>query len=203
MPEITLPLIRDPEIARRLGEVLLEAHYGQEEVVSQRPLIVTDKGDYWQVDGSFNRDRKTEGSGSFFMSVQKRDGRVTDIDVPYIYRPHPEAMAIIETDLRRKKAQGEPAEFPDLYTQGRMLQLINFARGGLISDSETARRVAALFLEAHYGNAEVELLRPLVVADKADRWEIASSTKRSRAGVLMSVNKYDARITGLDSPSDY
>jgi hypothetical protein len=44
-----------------------------------------------------------------------------------------------------------------------MLQLINFARGGLIADAETARRVAALFLEAHYGKAEVELLRPLVV----------------------------------------
>lgn len=60
-------VIYDSELAKRLGELLLEAHYGKSELDRQRPLIVEDKGDCWRLEGSWNRDRKIEGNGAFFF----------------------------------------------------------------------------------------------------------------------------------------
>jgi len=47
-------IIYDAEMARRFGEILLEAHYSKEELAElarQRPLIAEDKGAYWRVIG--------------------------------------------------------------------------------------------------------------------------------------------------------
>lgn len=99
-------VVHDAAIAQRLGELLLEAHYGKEELARQRPLIITDKGDYWQVDGSWNRDRKIEGKGAFFMCVQKYDGRVMDFGIWGVIHPDPSAKAIIEAQMRDKKRGG-------------------------------------------------------------------------------------------------
>jgi hypothetical protein len=72
-------LICTPELAVQIGEALCEAHYGKAELIRQRPLRAVDKGSCWRVEGIFNRDGNIQGSGHFFLSIEKYDGRVTDI----------------------------------------------------------------------------------------------------------------------------
>jgi hypothetical protein len=97
-------VVFDAALAQRLGEVLLEAHYGSEELERQRPLIATDKGDYWRVVGSWNRDRKIDGTGAFYASIKKFDGGVLDFGTDYIIHPPPDARRLIEAHLRRQKS---------------------------------------------------------------------------------------------------
>ncbi len=94
-------IIYDVEMARRFGEILLEAHYNKDELERQRPLSVEDKGAYWRVEGSWNRDRKIEGMGAFFLSVAKYDARVLDIGVWGIFHTPPEIEARIREHLRQ------------------------------------------------------------------------------------------------------
>lgn len=103
-------VIYDSKVATRLGELLLEVHYGQSELDRQRPLLVEDKGDYWRVEGSWNRDRKIEGNGAFFLSVKKFDGCVTDLGVWGIVHPHPSVKGIIEAHLGETQKKPENGE---------------------------------------------------------------------------------------------
>jgi hypothetical protein len=96
-------IIYDAEVARKIGEVLLEAHYGKNELERQRPLIIEDKGAYWRVEGSWNRDQKLEGQGSFFLSVAKYDGRVLDIGMWGIVHPDPSVKALLDSYLHQQK----------------------------------------------------------------------------------------------------
>lgn len=100
-------IIYDSELARRLGELLLEAHYGKAELARQQPLLVEDKGDAWRVEGSWNRDQKSEGAGAFYLSIGKVDGRVLDIGVWAIIHPHPSVRPLIEAHLRRKQEEAD------------------------------------------------------------------------------------------------
>ena len=105
-------IIYDAEMARRFGEILLEAHYSKEELAElarQRPLIAEDKGAYWRVEGSWNRDRKIEGLGSFFLSVAKYDARVLDIGIWGILHTPPEVQAYLEG---RGELHFDPVEKP-------------------------------------------------------------------------------------------
>ena len=74
-------MIPNADVACRIGELLLEAHYGKSELDLQRPLTATDKGDYWQVDGSRSRDSADQGHGPFRLSIRKYDGRIIDINL--------------------------------------------------------------------------------------------------------------------------
>ena len=94
-------VVFDADLARGVGEVLLEYHYGEDELTRQRPLIVLDKDDFWRVEGSWNRDRKLEGSGPFFLSIYKYDGRIVDIGRSAILHPHSDVAEIIEEHRRR------------------------------------------------------------------------------------------------------
>ncbi len=90
-------VIFNAELARKIGENLLESHYGDGELNRQRPLIVTDKGDHWRVEGSWNHDQKIPGAGAFFLSIQKSDGRVIDLGRWLIPPPPPTAPPPIDT----------------------------------------------------------------------------------------------------------
>jgi len=72
-------LIRTAELAVQIAEALCAAHYGKDELEQQKPLLAIDKENRWRVEGSFNRDGKIVGGGNFFLSIEKYDGRVTDI----------------------------------------------------------------------------------------------------------------------------
>lgn len=196
-------VIFDAELARRLAELLLEAHYDREQRVRQCPLIVVDKGEQWQVDGSWNRDRKIEGDGAFFMSVQKDHGCVTDFGVWGIFHPAPEALAIIGAHRREKKPDSHMlSDTVDPTAPTGMLRLINMARGGVVFDVELARRLGELLLEAHYGKAQLERQQPLMVIDKGEYWQLGGSWNRDRkiaghGAFFMSVQKFDGRVSEI------
>ena len=94
-------IIFSSNLALNLAELLCEAHYGTEELARQKPLSVTDKDTYWRVEGSFNRDGELEGPGTFFVSIQKYDGRVVDFGQVLQYRADPSAVPAIKQRLKR------------------------------------------------------------------------------------------------------
>jgi hypothetical protein len=70
-------LIFSEDLAIKLGEAFCQAHYG--DLQRQAPLTAADKETYWRVEGNWNRDGKLNGTGPFFVSIEKYDGRVTEI----------------------------------------------------------------------------------------------------------------------------
>jgi hypothetical protein len=89
-------VVFDAELARRIGEKLLAAHYGADELARQRPLLVQDRGDHWRVEGNWNRDQKIPGPGAFFLSIQKSDSRVIDLGRWLVPPPPPAEPPPIE-----------------------------------------------------------------------------------------------------------
>jgi hypothetical protein len=89
-------VICDADLACAIGVLLLERHYGADELARQKPLTAADKGDYWRVEGAWNRDNRLEGRGSFFLTIWKLDGRITDFGCWAAYRPDPAALARIK-----------------------------------------------------------------------------------------------------------
>jgi hypothetical protein len=86
----------DADHARAVAELLLEAHEGTDELARQRPLTVQDKGDFWRVEGSWNREMKPDeraghrARGPFFATFWKLDGRVLEFGVYGIMPPPPD-----------------------------------------------------------------------------------------------------------------
>jgi hypothetical protein len=71
-------VICDAELACAIGALLLQRHYGSDELARQEPLTAADKGDCWRVEGAHNRDYGLEADGPFFMTIAKFDGRISD-----------------------------------------------------------------------------------------------------------------------------
>lgn len=92
-------IVATPEIARRLGELFLEATQTVAELERQRPLTVEDQGDTWLVRGSRNLALE-EGPGPFHMTVKKRDGQVLDIGIPNVMKLTPEEEEALKATLR-------------------------------------------------------------------------------------------------------
>src|SRR5215472_17880843 len=92
------------DVAQKIAELLCEAHYGAQELARQKPLSVADKETYWRVEGSWNRDGKSEGPGAFFVSIDKYDGRVTDFGQWYQYGAHHSVVPMIKEHLKSKKS---------------------------------------------------------------------------------------------------
>ncbi|HEY2444880.1 MAG TPA: NTF2 fold immunity protein [Rhizomicrobium sp.] len=77
-------IVDKPSVARDLAEIILKSGYGKRELDRQRPLVVKDRGDFWQIDGSYNRERRPGAKGSVMIQIAKTDGRVIRIELPII-----------------------------------------------------------------------------------------------------------------------
>lgn len=71
-------VICDAELACAVGALLLQRHYGSDELARQEPLTAADEGNCWSVEGAHNRDYGLEEDGPFFMTIAKFDGRISD-----------------------------------------------------------------------------------------------------------------------------
>jgi hypothetical protein len=69
-------VITTPEVAREFAALVLGSLYGDEELAKQQPLRVVDQGRTWLVEGSHQWPDGAAGSGSWFMTMQKRDAKV-------------------------------------------------------------------------------------------------------------------------------
>jgi|ERR1700733_12016890 hypothetical protein len=58
-------VICDAELACAIGALLLQRHYGSDELARQEPLTAADKGDCWRVEGAHNRDYGLEADGPY------------------------------------------------------------------------------------------------------------------------------------------
>lgn len=103
LQEMNGGIVFSAELAVKIAEALCEAHHGKLELERQRPFVATDKGDTWRIEGSFNRDRKIEGRGAFFASIQKRDGRLTDLGTVAVIHQVPAIRSPIEQHIEGKK----------------------------------------------------------------------------------------------------
>ena len=152
-----------------------------------------------------------EGLAEFFLSIDKSDGRVTDIGEFMRYVPHPSAVSIIDEHLTRKKVEtvgvgeheggnSEASQVePDRSAAG-MLLLTSLARGGVVYSGDLAARIGELLCEAHYGDLPRQM--PLTVADKNAYWRVEGNWNRDAKAkgpgpFFVSINKYDGRVTEI------
>ena len=70
-------VVGSSDLAIKIGELYCSSHFC--DVQHQAPLTAVDKETYWRVEGNWNRGDKVNGSGPFFISIEKYDGRVTEI----------------------------------------------------------------------------------------------------------------------------
>lgn len=98
-------VVFDAALAAKIGELLCEAHFGKVELERQKPFTAVDKGTYWQVDGSRNRDRKRDGPGAFFLSIEKYDGRITDFGHWWNHHLHPSVARLVKARMREMKGK--------------------------------------------------------------------------------------------------
>jgi hypothetical protein len=200
----TRDLIYDVGQVEQLCVLLFDAHYSGE-VERQRPFLIADKGDHWQVDGSWNRDKRFEMSGPVFMSIQKSDARVTDFGMWGVIHPDPATMRRIEEEERRRKTLGiSYGALP--HQPGRILDFINLMSGGLINSAELAERIGEMLLSSHFGSEEIAGQLPLLAADRGDSWDIEGgpAPKREAGGrFCMRIRKHDGQVTefGLSKAS--
>lgn len=95
-------VITGPELAARIGEILCDELY--RDLSEHKPVITTDEGICWRVEGSRNRDGAIDGLAEFFLSIQKSDARVTDIGEHLRFRPHPSVVPLIHDHFSKKFA---------------------------------------------------------------------------------------------------
>lgn len=67
-------MVPNEAVAREVAKVYLTAVYGQAQIESQLPLIVSLKDRVWTVNGSFNRKHSMGGVAEIELAQQ--DGRV-------------------------------------------------------------------------------------------------------------------------------
>jgi hypothetical protein len=99
-------VVFDANLAVRIAEALCETHFGKDALERQKPLFAIDGGTYWRVEGNWNRDREVDGPGAFFVSIEKSDGRITDIGAWWVYHAHPSVIPLVEQHLREAKSDG-------------------------------------------------------------------------------------------------
>jgi hypothetical protein len=196
-------LLSDKDLAIRVAELLCEAHYG--DLREQMPLSVTDGGDYWRVEGNRNRDGTINGPAEFFLSIEKRDGRVTDFGQYVRYPPHPFVVRALRERQNDEKSNLNLAsvsttspvnEASDLAGGTGTMFLIGLARGGVVFDAKLATSIVAAFFEAHRYDSKV--LMP--AEDRGQYWRVEGSRKSksdtAEAGRLCAcIQKYDGRLT--------
>ncbi len=203
-------IIVDGSLAIRIGETLCEALY--DDLSRQQPLFAIDKGDYWRVEGSWNRNGEIEGIAEFFLSIEKVDAKVTEIGELVRYTPHPSVVPIIEKHLAQEAKKGV-LETSLLSSQSSgqaeadrkdhgafMLLLTKMARGGVVFSGDLAVKISEILCEAHYGDLQRQ--RPLVATDKDTYWHVEGSwncdRKASGSGPFhISLDKYDGRVTDM------
>lgn len=80
-------LVNDAKTATALTAVLVSNNFGDDVLRRQEPLSASDGGDYWTIEGSFNRDRTSEGVGKLIAKVNKADARVISLMFDYVLIP--------------------------------------------------------------------------------------------------------------------
>src|ERR1700677_1726103 len=99
-------VVSDAKLALQVGEILCEALY--RDLTQQNPVSAVDKGSYWRAEGSRNRDGAINGVAEFFLSIEKSNGRVTDIGEYLRCPPHPSIIPMINEHFARNGATQPP-----------------------------------------------------------------------------------------------
>ncbi len=103
-------LVTTPELAVKLAELLLVSAYDEQRLEQQKPLIATDQGDRWLIEGSYNKDGKIEGIGPAKIIMLKRNAQVLYLAIPRVMHLSPEMKEYVKQaqERNRKMREGEP-----------------------------------------------------------------------------------------------
>jgi hypothetical protein len=193
-------LLSEKDLAARVAELLCEAHYG--DLREQSPLSVTDRGNYWRVEGNRNREGAINGPAEFFISIEKRDGRVIDFGEYVRCPPHPLVAQALRDSSNDEEIGSAPAMRPgsegsDLASGTGAMFLIGLARGGIVFDAKLAVSLAEVLCDAHYH--DVHRQAPIRASDKGKYWRVEGSDEQEGrvAGIgrfFASIQKFDGRL---------
>ena len=96
-------LVNNADTARKIAEIFIVDLYGAGELTRQEPLKVSDGGETWVIEGSYNSDRRTEGVGAVRIVLEKKDCQVKEAYRAEIIHPPPAVQKIINDELKKRQ----------------------------------------------------------------------------------------------------
>jgi hypothetical protein len=94
-------LVSSPEMASQLGDAYLLILYGSEERDRQQPLVVSERGDCWRIEGNWNREGRQGERGWFYAIIWKYDGRLVDFGIHLNIEYSPADRNLIDRAISR------------------------------------------------------------------------------------------------------
>lgn len=76
---LTGGVINSEQMALDFARLVLKGLYGEEELLRQLPLRVSNEGETWLVEGSYQEPAKAPGALSWFIRVRKYDSLVENL----------------------------------------------------------------------------------------------------------------------------
>jgi hypothetical protein len=83
-------LLKDGQLARKIAALLIEHHYGADELGQQQPLNLADEGQNWLITGSAPRREDFDDRSAMVVRLSKRDGRIVNFHHIYHITPDPD-----------------------------------------------------------------------------------------------------------------
>ncbi|WP_231739369.1 NTF2 fold immunity protein [Novosphingobium sp. FSW06-99] len=79
-------IVKNKNLALRLGEAIISDIYGNDELKLQRPFSVSEDNGIWTIVGSKNAGEGREGEGCVIIKIARDDARVIDIKRLFIVK---------------------------------------------------------------------------------------------------------------------
>lgn len=95
-------VIAEPAVALEFAALVLRSLQGSDELKKQQPLRITDQGATWHVRGNYQQPGAAPGSGSWFITLRKRDAKVLKLGFRLPMDVPEEVKAIIARAPRRR-----------------------------------------------------------------------------------------------------
>jgi hypothetical protein len=96
-------MVTTAKTAESIAAAILRGHHGDKEFAIQQPLVVSDKGECWRVEGSHEEPGWGPRGRAWYIEIMKDDGRVVKVAhrMPPVDPPD-EVKALIEEERKRR-----------------------------------------------------------------------------------------------------
>ncbi len=196
-------MLRTPEMAIRLAEILFPETNGADELQWFLPFRAEDDDDVWFVTGNgdgihkrppdpFNDQFENE---SFYLHVAKADAEVKDVGVEAGMKLLPEAKAQIRAliEAERKESSVPRARRSRDYRDDLFWSTI--LRGGVINSSKAAIQFGELIFENHF-DLRPDKLQKMYAEEVDGLWHVYGDTDGRSAELVF--RRSNAQVISLD-----
>jgi hypothetical protein len=197
------PILRTPEMALRLAELLFDETQHAMKLEWFSPLKVEDRDDMWRVRGKIDPNFKLPPdvlddqleNQIFETFVVKADAEVINPGITAAIKMSPELKAQIRAELEAQR--GKPltifSEKPD--KNGYLLDFYKWIDGGIINSPKAANRFGAIIFENHF-DLSTERFSKMQAEEVDGLWHVYGQASGRSAELVF--RRSNAQVISLD-----